>query len=238
MLQLLIAHPNVLYASALSSTFVDLDVIDGVHTLNTTSSQEILQETRRLCPAILIVPYAPGDLGGVVVRQMMSVRPGTQVIVIDVADDDATVMRLIQLGVAGYETVGAPVEALVDNVVAVARGETLCSPRIARQLFSSVAQLRRPDGLETKAENREPVRLTRREIEIVELIERGMSNKEIARNLGIEVQTVKNHVHNILQKLQVRDRRDAVRYAQRHGLLADRQTPILVSEPRCLNNGR
>lgn len=240
-MQLLIAHSNVLYASALSSTFVDLDMIDSVHTLNSTSAQEILQETRRLCPAILIVPYAPADLGGVVTRQMNSVRPGTQVIVIDVTDDDAAVIRLIELGVAGYQVVGAPIESLIDNVGAVARGETQCSPRIARRLFSLVA--RRGTSLNDSAHSigehrltsRNTAHLTRREIEIVELIERGMANKEIARSLGIEVQTVKNHVHNVLQKLQVRDRRGAVRYAKQHGLLTERGTPVLLGASHCLD---
>jgi len=93
---------------------------------------------------------------------------------------------------------------LVNTIHSVARGELLCSPRIAATLFRALhAQGSRPDG------DRLALTLTAREREIAPLIDRGLSNKEIAAQLRIEVATVKNHVHNLLEKLQVASRGEA-----------------------------
>jgi two-component system nitrate/nitrite response regulator NarL len=92
-------------------------------------------------------------------------------------------------------------------VRSVTRGETLCSPRIAATLFRRVAALAADRRV---GDERTLRRLTRRERQIVDLIADGLSNKEIAHRLQIEFATVKNHVHNILEKLQVTRRADAV----------------------------
>jgi DNA-binding NarL/FixJ family response regulator len=95
-------------------------------------------------------------------------------------------------------------------------GEAFCSPRIAGLLFSRLAERARE-----RERRQQPgmMHLTRREIEVVALIEKGLSNKEIAVHMRIELQTVKNHVHNILEKLQLGSRREAARYARDQGLL-------------------
>lgn len=101
------------------------------------------------------------------------------------------------------------------SINAVMRGEVLCSPRIARLAFDRVSTLaRRVDHGYTINEGR----LTRREAEIVRLIDDGLSNKEIAARLHIELSTVKNHVHNILDKLHLRNRYSVVKYAKAQGL--------------------
>jgi DNA-binding NarL/FixJ family response regulator len=98
---------------------------------------------------------------------------------------------------------------LVAIVQSVARGETLCSPRVAAILFKQVAVL---------ASERQSrilsVHLTTREREIVDLIDRGLSNKQISHQLSVEVRTVKTHVHNILEKLQVHRRGEAAAWVR------------------------
>ena len=126
------------------------------------------------------------------------------------------VIGCIEAGAWGYLPQEASLEDLLNNIHAIAAGEALCSPKVAGVLFSRVAmvgrerELRQVLGLPN---------LTRRELEVIELIEEGLSNKEIAVRLDIEVQTVKNHIHNILDKLQLDGRKEAARFARERGLL-------------------
>jgi DNA-binding NarL/FixJ family response regulator len=125
------------------------------------------------------------------------------------ADDE--IVQLAEAGVDGLVTRDASLADVLDAVAAAVRRETLTSPTVAAVLLRRVASLageRRP--AETSS-------LTRREREIVALIGRGLSNKEIAQSLRIELSTVKNHVHNILEKLHVPRRTDAVAAARTRG---------------------
>jgi two-component system, NarL family, nitrate/nitrite response regulator NarL len=135
------------------------------------------------------------------------------VLVTGVHESDGEILGIIEAGADGYETEGASIEHLVANIRALALGQTLCSPHVASLLFARVSAFRVPGS------RNEPDPLTRRELEIVALIEQGLCNKDIARQLSLEVQTVKNHVHNILEKLHVHRRIEAARCARAEGLL-------------------
>jgi two-component system, NarL family, nitrate/nitrite response regulator NarL len=136
------------------------------------------------------------------VRTLVAQAPQVRVVALGVPETDGHVLACIEAGVAGYVPRDGSLETLVDILMGVDRGEVLCSPRIIGSLFRRVAEL--------AAQPQPPLeRLTVRELEILELIDQGLTNKEIARRLCIELSTVKNHVHNILEKLQVRRRADA-----------------------------
>ena len=111
---------------------------------------------------------------------------------------------LLEAEGAGYVPREGSIENLVAVVESVGRGELLCSPQVAGTLLRRLAALARERGAESPGPG-----LTLREREIVGWIDGGLSNKDIARQLGIEVATVKNHVHNILEKLSVRRRGEA-----------------------------
>jgi DNA-binding NarL/FixJ family response regulator len=115
------------------------------------------------------------------------------------------VLRCAELGVSGYVTRADSIATTISAVESVARGELLTTPRMAAALLERVARLARDvpatDG----------GRLTRREQEVLRLIQAGLPNKLIAQRLQIALPTVKNHVHNILEKLQVRSRGEAAR---------------------------
>jgi DNA-binding NarL/FixJ family response regulator len=164
---------------------------------------EALARLPALKPDVILVDMAvPDSLSAV--RAVVESAADAPVVALGVADDSDDVLGFAEAGVVGY----VPREASVDHLVAViesaARGEAICSPRIAASLLRRVATLAAgqsggvPQG-----------QLTGREREIVGLIDRGLSNKEIARQLGIEVATVKNHVHNTLEKLKVHRRGEA-----------------------------
>lgn len=161
---------------------------------------------RRVVPDVVLFDVtSPSGLDaiGAIVRAV----PETSIVALAVPELEADVIRCAEAGIAGYVTRDAGLDELVTNIEMVARGESLCTPRIAAILLRRVAAL---------AAHREPVptqRLTSRELEILALIREGMSNKEIARSLSIQVSTVKNHVHNILEKLGARKRNQAAQLA-------------------------
>ena len=143
--------------------------------------------------------------GPATVRALVAAAPTAKVVVTGVPEDESGVVDLVEAGIAGYATADQPLGDVVAAVAATADGELQCSPRIsaalAMRLTALAAVRRHPDGGDG---------LTPREREIAALIGDGLSNKQIARRLSIELATVKNHVHNILRKLGV-SRRDQIR---------------------------
>jgi len=132
----------------------------------------------------------------------------TRVVVFGLGDTEEEVVACAEAGASGYVARDDSFDDLVAALESAARSELLCSPRMAAVL------LRRVSTLAVEWRGGATRRLTPREREIVELIDEGLSNKEIARRLSIELATVKNHVHNILEKLQVRRRGEAVAYVR------------------------
>jgi two-component system, NarL family, nitrate/nitrite response regulator NarL len=127
-----------------------------------------------------------------------------RVLAVAASERETDVIPWAEAGAAGFLGHDASLDELISAVAAVAAGRAACSPHVAAVLLSRVAMLadaRRPGPALGD--------LTQREREVAELLERGLSNKEIATHLTIEVATVKNHVHNVLEKLQVRRRGEA-----------------------------
>jgi DNA-binding NarL/FixJ family response regulator len=177
-----------------------------------------IDETRQRRPDIVLVDMA-GRPKPAVVREFVLEVPDAKVVALALGDAEADVIEYAEAGVVGYATRESSLDELVSAIESVARDEMVCSPRVTATLLRRVAELaasRGPDPARA-------ARLTGRELQIVGLIDDGLSNKEIARRLYIEVATVKNHVHNILEKLQVRRRAEAaieLRAAMREGALS------------------
>ncbi len=154
-------------------------------------------------PDIVVLDMsARGSLG--VIRRISSSASRARVIAFAVEETERDVLLCAEAGAAGYVPCDGTIDTLVDTIHSVARGELLCSPRIAATLFRALhVQTPKPEV------DRLALTLTAREREIAPLIDRGLSNKEIAAHLRIEVATVKNHVHNLLEKLQVASRGEA-----------------------------
>jgi DNA-binding NarL/FixJ family response regulator len=137
-------------------------------------------------------------------RALREELPGVRQIALGIAEVEPDVIAWAEAGVDGFVSREASLDDLMATAVTVAEGETLCSPRVAAALLRRVASMAR-DGAPVIAH----APLTAREHEIVGLIDEGLSNKEIAMRLRIELPTVKNHVHNLLEKLHVRRRGEA-----------------------------
>ncbi len=134
------------------------------------------------------------------IRAASLCHPHIRIVAFAVGTTDHAVLSCIEAGANGYVSRDGTIEDLVSTVESVVRGETRCSPRIVASLFRRVAVLAGEHEAASGAV------LTQREHQIVALLDQGLSNKEIASELGIELATAKNHVHNILEKLQVRRR--------------------------------
>jgi two-component system nitrate/nitrite response regulator NarL len=130
-------------------------------------------------------------------------------VAVGVEDDESQVLALVEAGASGFVLADEDATALTETLVGAAHGETRCSGRMAAALAHRVTTL-------AAVQQRLPAgaNLTARELEIVDLIDEGLSNKEIAAVLRIEVATVKNHVHNILEKLKVRRRGEAAAHVR------------------------
>lgn len=127
-----------------------------------------------------------------------------KIVAFSITESEEEICDCAEAGVAGYISRNGSTEDLIAAIENAVRGEVVCSPRVAASLFRRLAMLAHDSGLSTPAAT-----LTGREREIVALIDRGFSNKEIARQLRICTTTVKNHIHNILEKLSVRRRGEA-----------------------------
>lgn len=164
--------------------------------------EAVRQLTGRGCEVVLLSMATTGSLG--ICRKLVASSAGTRVIAMAVSESEDEVVACAEAGVTGYLLRHETHDALLSAIVAAGRGEISCPPRVAAALIRRIGQRSR-DGATLSATSR----LTMREREILGLIDSGMSNKEIARQLGIEVRTVKNHVHNLLEKLSVRRRGEA-----------------------------
>jgi DNA-binding NarL/FixJ family response regulator len=159
-------------------------------------------------PDVVVFHVAAGD-GVAALRAVTAAAPGVRVVVLAVPEAEGSFLAYAEAGMAGCLTLEASLADLVAAIEGVMRRELVCTPRMAAMLLQRVSTL----VAERPAPSTQP-RLTTRELEIVGLLDRGLSNKEIARRLCIEVSTVKNHVHSILEKLGVPRRADAAAWAR------------------------
>jgi DNA-binding NarL/FixJ family response regulator len=157
-----------------------------------------------MTPRVILLNTATRD-SAMLLRQALKMNPGARVIVMGMSEDDeCEIVACAEAGVAGYHMRTESLEDLLLLIRKVAAGESLCSPRVSAILLrrlSALASQRQPVA-------EEPV-LTAREIQILRMLELGLSNKDIAEQLCIAVHTVKNHVHSLLTKLGVSTRTQA-----------------------------
>jgi two-component system, NarL family, nitrate/nitrite response regulator NarL len=165
------------------------------------------EDLARLCdarPEIVLLDMAmAGSMA--LIRKIIAGAPDVKVVALAVAETDHDIIPCAEAGVAGYVSRDGSTSDLIATIDSVVCGETLCSPRIAATLLRRVAALAAERHAAAPVAN-----LTPRQREIVGLIGQGLSNKEIARRLCIELSTVKNHVHSTLEKLGTHRRAEAV----------------------------
>jgi two-component system, NarL family, nitrate/nitrite response regulator NarL len=195
----------------------------GIQVVGTaTHPDEALAVAGELRPDILLVDTAmPESLSLIqgLARDVATVR----VVALALTENEAAVVEYAEAGIAGLVSKEGSLGDLIATIESTARGELLCSPRTAATL------LRRLNAL-AAGHARMNARLTGREMQILHLVGDGLSNKEIATRLGVEVATVKNHVHNILEKLRVHRRGEAAAQLRAVGRRRDSDVQPMLAD--------
>jgi DNA-binding NarL/FixJ family response regulator len=202
---LLIADDHPVVRDGLRSMLdgqADLEVVDAV-----ANGLQALAAIGRHTPDVVLMDLRMPELDGVeTIREIRREHPAVRVLVLTTYDDDADILRAVEAGATGYLLKDTPREALFDAVRAAARGETVLAPAVAAKLMR---QMRRPDH----------GALTDRELDVLKLVARGLTNRAIAAQLHVSEATVKTHLVNAFTKLGVDDRTAAVMTALEQGLL-------------------
>lgn len=181
----------------------DIDVIGLA-----TTVEEALDQISR-CDVVLVSTGLPDGAALELTQAITETKSSVKVLALGLAESEAEILHYVETGADGYVLKDDSIDELLRQTRAVQDGEALVSPDIAAALMSRVAEL--AQFADTKEGDR-VTDLTPREREVLELIGQDFSNQEIADHLVIEVGTVKNHVHSILQKLNVNSRLDAANY--------------------------
>jgi DNA-binding NarL/FixJ family response regulator len=177
---------------------------------------EALRFVRELAPDVVVMDLnMPGMTGVEATRQIAGLAPLTRVVVLTISDQDNDVMDAILAGACGYLLKDSSIQELMSGIRSAAVGESLISPTIAAKVLQRIrASSTQPEIASTiRAE------LSDREIEVLKLIANGKDNAMIAAELHISPKTVKNHISNILMKLQIDNRIQAAVYAVRSGIV-------------------
>ena len=179
---------------------------------------EILDSIREFPPDILLVDLVASEEKKLTqVQTLVRTFPQVKVIVFGLPKDEAEILRCIEAGASGYVLMDSSLDELSKTIDRVLRGESVCSPEIISSLFSRLAELAHD---QRSWANIADFDLTPREAETLDLIAEGLSNQQIADRLCLSLHTVKNHVHHILEKLEVEHRMAAVEQAQKRRWLS------------------
>jgi DNA-binding NarL/FixJ family response regulator len=180
---------------------------------------EALHLVRAIAPDVVLMDIRmPRSSGIEACRAMKEAAPSAKIVILTISDEEEDLFEAIRAGASGYLLKDIPLDEVADAVRAVHGGQSLINPSMAGKLLTEFATLAKRDDSERAQEVPAP-RLTEREMQVLKLIARGMNNRDIAKELFISENTVKNHVRNILEKLQIHSRMEAVMIAVREKLI-------------------
>jgi DNA-binding NarL/FixJ family response regulator len=208
--RVLIVDDQTLFRSGLARL---LDGDDRVSVIGEAGDGvEAVQKVSTLKPDIVLMDLRMPNLDGIeATRKIVAEHPEVKVLILTTFEADNHVIQALKVGASGYILKDSQADAIVSSILAVAAGERVMSGAVASRVLEMLTGTTTPkefyDGL------------TAREIEILKMLASGMANKQIAYKLKISEKTVRNHVSNMYEKLQIYDRSQAVLYAVRKGLV-------------------
>jgi DNA-binding NarL/FixJ family response regulator len=214
-IRVLIADDQALFRRGL---YVVLGTEDGIEVVaEAENGEEAVAKAQELAPDVILMDVRMPRMGGVeATAQVRDILPSTKILMLTVSDEEDDLYEAIKAGASGYLLKEISIEEVAEAVRAVHQGQSLISPSMASKLFNEFTLLARRAS--EQAQLPAPV-LTARELEVLALMAQSKSNREIAEALFISENTVKNHVRNILEKLHLHSRMEAVLYAMQKRLL-------------------
>ena len=195
----------------------DLEVVGEA-----TTGDEAVAEVGRLRPDVVLMDVRMPEMDGIeATRRLLDGNDGTKVVMLTTFDMDEYVYEAFRAGASGFLVKDVPPEQLIAGIRSVASGDALLAPSVTQRLIQEFVR-RPPNGVRTPPP--ELARLTAREVEVLRMMARGLSNAEIATELFVSETTVKTHVAHLLSKLGVRDRVQAVVFAYESGVVQPGET--------------
>ncbi|MGV3760641.1 MAG: response regulator [Actinomycetota bacterium] len=214
-IRVLICDDHALFRRGLTMVLESEDGIDVVG--EAEDGAEAVEKAEELAPDVVLMDVRMPRVSGIEATSTIAERvPTTKILMLTVSDEEDDLYDAIKAGASGYLLKEISIEEVASAIRAVVSGQSLISPSMASKLLTEFSNLSK------RADERQSVptpRLTDRELEVLKLVAQGLTNRDIAGELYISENTVKNHVRNILEKLHLHSRMEAVVYAVREKLL-------------------
>lgn len=195
-----------------------------IKAVSATGNGDALAKAQKIKPQVVLLDLGLKDRNSLRVATLIKQKyPKAEIVVMDLMPVQAEVVEFVKVGVAGFILKDATIDDFIHTIRLVAGGKKVLPPSLTGSLFSHIVEYAVQSG---KADRLlKSVKLTPREHDVVNLVSRGMSNKEIAKELNIATHTVKSHVHNILEKLALRTRLELASYALTEGMVRAAKPP-------------
>ncbi|HEV3475094.1 MAG TPA: response regulator transcription factor [Actinomycetota bacterium] len=214
-LKVIIADDHALFRRGLEMVLEkepDIEVVGEAH-----DGEQAIERAQALMPDVMLMDVRmPRGSGIEATQRIKELMPHVKILMLTHSDDEADLYESIKAGASGYLLKEVSTEEVADAVRSVWQGHSRISPAMASKLLNEFQTLTK------RADERQPLappRLTERELQVLRLVAKGLGNRDIAQQLYISENTVKNHIRNILEKLQLHSRMEAVIYAVREKLL-------------------
>jgi len=212
MIKVIVICDIKIYCEGLKQILSQTDPIEVVGAEGTIDAALTIIEKHS--PDVILLDMTMADSSSTA-QKVMEICPDAKIVALAVAEDETNIIECAEAGIAGYVAREASLKELIDTVIGAKKGEFCCPPKIAACIFKKVQNIAlnaKNKYLSKNIGNESNLieGLTKRERQIINLMVNGLSNKQIATHLIIEVSTVKNHVHNILVKLNVTNRTQVV----------------------------
>lgn len=215
-IRVLVADDHALFRRGLNMVLgdeSDIKVVGEAH-----DGAEAVKLAEEFAPDVMLMDVRMPELNGIeAAAKIRDLVPHTRILMLTVSDEDQDLFEALKAGAAGYLLKEISIDEIADAIRQVHRGQSLISPSMAAKLISEFTTLAK--SAEEKKPQFDPPKLTEREHEVLQCVAQGMSNRDIAEKLFISENTVKNHVRNILEKLHLHSRMEAVVYAVREKIL-------------------
>ncbi|WP_246304865.1 response regulator [Nocardioides thalensis] len=177
--------------------------VEGVELAKSAAPDVVLLDVR--------MPKQSGIEACVAIKETV---PSAKIVMLTMSDEEADLYEAVKNGASGYLLKDSSIEEVAQGIRVVADGQSLISPSMAAKLIDEFKTMSKPDKVTGAA-----LKLTERELDVLRLVAKGLSNRDVAQRLAISENTVKNHVRNMLEKLQLHSRMEAVMYAVREKIV-------------------